>query len=343
MSNATCRGCDAVALDPETPHGGAWCSIRCYWRQKDIRKAELRTPETHRACVTCGEVFEVPPPGQRTPGALPKFCPEHRSGTREYASRYARERYANGKRSPKRPKPPAPTGEKPCGHCGATFIGATRRVYCSPACAKAVKFTKLAALNAERAQQRDAARAAMPPPMPRCPVATLNVGALTCVLCGSFEAFVGSVGNRKLCRACKAAGKYPPRPKPPKLPVAPCPECGRDFQPAIATQKFCATPCAKRNRRRRRKQAGRASVRSDRVEQIDRVKVGDRDGWKCGICAKRVDRTLKYPHPKSQSLDHIIPLSLGGTHEMPNVQIAHLDCNVNKGNRPANEQLRLVG
>jgi 5-methylcytosine-specific restriction endonuclease McrA len=43
------------------------------------------------------------------------------------------------------------------------------------------------------------------------------------------------------------------------------------------------------------------------------------------------------------SLDHIVPVSLGGTHTWANVQLAHLRCNVSKGNRPANEQLRLVG
>ena len=51
---------------------------------------------------------------------------------------------------------------------------------------------------------------------------------------------------------------------------------------------------------------------------------------------------LAYPHPRSASLDHIEPLSLGGQHVHSNVQLAHLDCNMAKSNRQA-AQLRLFG
>jgi len=37
--------------------------------------------------------------------------------------------------------------------------------------------------------------------------------------------------------------------------------------------------------------------------------------------------SLKAPHPLSMSIDHIIPLSRGGTHEPDNVQLAHFICN----------------
>lgn len=36
-------------------------------------------------------------------------------------------------------------------------------------------------------------------------------------------------------------------------------------------------------------------------------------------------------------------LSKGGEHAMANVQLAHLDCNMRKGNRSAGEQFRLIG
>jgi 5-methylcytosine-specific restriction endonuclease McrA len=35
----------------------------------------------------------------------------------------------------------------------------------------------------------------------------------------------------------------------------------------------------------------------------------------------------------SASVDHIIPLVLGGEHSMANVQAAHLVCNLRKGDR----------
>jgi 5-methylcytosine-specific restriction endonuclease McrA len=44
------------------------------------------------------------------------------------------------------------------------------------------------------------------------------------------------------------------------------------------------------------------------------------------------------------SLDHVIPLSLGGDHSMANTQAAHLDCNTRKqAGSLGPEQLRLIG
>ncbi len=54
----------------------------------------------------------------------------------------------------------------------------------------------------------------------------------------------------------------------------------------------------------------------------------------CGICGGEMDRDLPWPDPMSKSIDHILPLSLGGGHTQENLQYAHLFCNVSKGNRP---------
>jgi 5-methylcytosine-specific restriction endonuclease McrA len=79
------------------------------------------------------------------------------------------------------------------------------------------------------------------------------------------------------------------------------------------------------------------------AESIDRWEIGDRDGWRCGICRRRIDKTKDWPDPRSASLDHVIPLSEGGPHVRSNVRIAHLDCNMKRGDRGGNEQLTLVG
>ena len=41
--------------------------------------------------------------------------------------------------------------------------------------------------------------------------------------------------------------------------------------------------------------------------------------------------------PGADSLDHVIPLSRGGTNEMSNLRPAHLACNIAKHNRPLEE------
>lgn len=55
----------------------------------------------------------------------------------------------------------------------------------------------------------------------------------------------------------------------------------------------------------------------------------------CGICGGDMDADLTYPHPMSRSVDHIMPLAIGGAHEQSNLQYAHLSCNVRKGARVA--------
>lgn len=58
--------------------------------------------------------------------------------------------------------------------------------------------------------------------------------------------------------------------------------------------------------------------------------VYDRDRWICGICFEPVDRALRYPDPRSVSLDHVVPLSLGGPHTRANTRCSHLGCNVKR-------------
>lgn len=51
----------------------------------------------------------------------------------------------------------------------------------------------------------------------------------------------------------------------------------------------------------------------------------------CALCNGPLDRDVRHPDPLSPSVDHIVPLSKGGTHEKKNVQWAHLVCNLKKG------------
>lgn len=71
----------------------------------------------------------------------------------------------------------------------------------------------------------------------------------------------------------------------------------------------------------------RARMMNNGYEEIDIKEIYDRDLWVCQLCKNKVDKKLKYPHPQSASLDHIIPISLGGGHLKNNVQLTHLVCN----------------
>lgn len=54
----------------------------------------------------------------------------------------------------------------------------------------------------------------------------------------------------------------------------------------------------------------------------------------CGICGQPVDRSYKYPHPLSATVDHIIPIAKGGhPSDLSNLQLAHRWCNRQKSDK----------
>jgi hypothetical protein len=89
--------------------------------------------------------------------------------------------------------------------------------------------------------------------------------------------------------------------------------------------------------------ARRARILGGNYEHVDRQKVFNRDGWVCRRCGKKVNKRLKWPHKLSATLDHIIPLALGGDHTYENVQLAHAKCNLEKSHTGAGDQLALLG
>lgn len=57
---------------------------------------------------------------------------------------------------------------------------------------------------------------------------------------------------------------------------------------------------------------------------IDREAIFERDGWLCGICGEPVEAS-------DATLDHIVPISLGGADQPSNVRLAHSTCNSRRG------------
>jgi 5-methylcytosine-specific restriction endonuclease McrA len=127
-----------------------------------------------------------------------------------------------------------------------------------------------------------------------------------------------------------------------------CTHYNRRYQPN-RSHGPSATEWARRNPEQHRLSAQnkdhrrRSAKRGGSAETVDRWIVGERDGWRCGICRKKVNPVLVWPHPMSQSLDHIEPLSRGGHHTYANTRIAHLRCNTARGASGGGEQLALIG
>jgi 5-methylcytosine-specific restriction endonuclease McrA len=108
------------------------------------------------------------------------------------------------------------------------------------------------------------------------------------------------------------------------MPTRPPKPCCKPGCAALTTERFCP-----RHKREEwdRNSARRAAQKRVGGETFGVMEIGNRDGWRCGICREPIDRTIKWPHPMSASVDHVTPLALGGRHLRANVRIAHLSCN----------------
>lgn len=125
--------------------------------------------------------------------------------------------------------------------------------------------------------------------------------------------------------------------------VRQCRFCGCDFAPTKGTHVFCNRSCRARadlNRNReaynRRNAARRARERGAVVVDaapFTREQVFDRDGWICQLCLAPIDWNLTGRSPLAPALDHVRPLSRGGSHTLDNVQASHFGCNARKSAR----------
>jgi hypothetical protein len=128
-----------------------------------------------------------------------------------------------------------------------------------------------------------------------------------------------------------------------------CAECGRDFNrsKSDARFRFCSVPCRERSNQRRKdynKRARRKLIRAAE-EEISLAYVWEREAglcWNCRYPERSVSLDPEVPAHLRATIDHLDPLSLGGTHEKHLVRLAHHGCNAARGNRGSGEQTILA-
>lgn len=127
-------------------------------------------------------------------------------------------------------------------------------------------------------------------------------------------------------------------------PIVTCECCKKDFRKKTSNAgKFCSRDCFLKNIgadkwQTKQKICDASHIRRAKktgayYERFDIEEIFNRDKWTCQLCGGEVDRFEPYPGKKSASLDHVIPLSKGGTHTPANVQLAHLICNLKKSDK----------
>lgn len=125
-----------------------------------------------------------------------------------------------------------------------------------------------------------------------------------------------------------------------------CECCNEEFYSVYPTQKYCSTKCKRKARQIRYKENHpEAYAESKRLNrhikraikyncvyeyEITLPKVIHKDNCICQICGKKCDvndKSWGSCGPLYPSIDHIVPLSKGGSHTWDNVQLAHMICN----------------
>jgi 5-methylcytosine-specific restriction endonuclease McrA len=104
-----------------------------------------------------------------------------------------------------------------------------------------------------------------------------------------------------------------------------CPSCSEVHREAKKRER--AAYYVEKHRRRQALKLGLPTERYTTEE------IAERDGFICGLCEEPVDMTLSGRNLRGPTIDHIIPISKGGPDTRVNVQLAHLRCNIIKGNR----------
>lgn len=161
-----------------------------------------------------------------------------------------------------------------------------------------------------------------------------------CEYCG--KPFLSPNPRRRFCsRSCKdalrnAAGIEERHAAKAAAPSRYCPTCGAQVPSSRRSHAaYCSEDCAKVARHTFEKARRRITgVGSDgAIVSVNRFDVYDRDGWVCQLCGEPVDRAARFPDPFAPSLDHIVPVARGGSHDITNLQTAHVRCNVARGAR----------
>jgi 5-methylcytosine-specific restriction endonuclease McrA len=87
-----------------------------------------------------------------------------------------------------------------------------------------------------------------------------------------------------------------------------------------------------------------AARRQEAARLGDRItwqELGKRDRWVCHLCNRKVPQKPGKIEPTGATVDHLIPISAGGSHTWDNVALAHRSCNMARNAR-GTVQLRLI-
>jgi 5-methylcytosine-specific restriction endonuclease McrA len=102
-----------------------------------------------------------------------------------------------------------------------------------------------------------------------------------------------------------------------------CATCGTPIKRYNSRQRYCSQKC----KRAKSKRCGQLSPKVY-------AQVVARDGWWCHLCGDLIDPNLSRFDRMAMTMDHLIPVSLGGSDDPGNLRPAHRSCNSKRSNKP---------
>jgi len=258
-----------------------------------------------------------------------------------------------------------PTIAAPCSHCGTWIEGSPAAMkgkrYCSKRCSHAARVTipNATCKNCNREYKprakeyvtfcgRDCSYeylSAHGRPERKNTRIIVSILKRKCQQCESrFTSLHGARYCSDDCRTEQARMAAKPQDR-----TRDCKQCGEQYTVPHDEYltAFCSDDCKQdqlRHQRSKHKARRRALERTTRVDSIGWVEIAERDGYQCNACKCETPRKLRGTcEDSAPELDHVHPLSKGGSHTADNLQILCRLCNQMKSDKPMSVYMREVG
>lgn len=211
---------------------------------------------------------------------------------------------------------------KHCGYCGVEMVGqAPQAKYCSDRC-------HWDNHHAEQKRRRHEQRRASGLPLPGDVVPCANPQCVNTATYYRQRAFCSRKCQIYFRENKHWLGEGPST----RIFFTTCVHCGKCLSTTSRNKRKSCQSCTEQKDRARwhkknhtRRAAGIMVVTVDDLRQ--------RDGGRCNICGRRIDFNLSGRAKWGPTIDHLLPVSLGGTNDADNLALAHRVCNTSRNNR----------
>lgn len=162
---------------------------------------------------------------------------------------------------------------------------------------------------------------------------------LVCHVC--LKGFVSKQSHTRYCspdcyraaNTVRASGRWKRLNPRPAQYVYTCDFCSGEIlrdRPLGGSRRYHADCAVEAKRARYRKKTVARQSATVRPSGVSLLAVVERDGWACWLCGVMVDQFVPRTSRMGATVDHVVPLSKGGSDELENLRLAHWICNNKK-------------